>query len=542
MDIQRPKIRQSKTLYIMTSVWIIPLTALIVALWLVYQYFSELGPEIKIIFPRNEGLIAGQSQIKYKDVAIGIVDKIKLREEGDGVIVIARMEKNLEKYLNENTSFKIIKPEVGFGGVSGLETLISGTYINMQTDKIEENRDIKKFYNELEGKIINRDGKYFVLNAPSSYNITNNTPIYFKNIKVGNVEYINISLDENSVDMIIYIKPFYVPFIHEDSKFWINSTLSADFSLNHLDVSVAPLSNLVRSGISFSSSKKDENSTIKHDFVFHLYPNENEAKKHLLNLKGKKNKPFKLYLNSIDVKIDKKTPIRYKGFNIGFIDKIERNFNAKTHNIKANLTLKIDTNFFKDNTIKLSGEENLLNLIKEGLVAQITPINIMGSLAIDLIFDKNSSNKTIIREDGIIVLNKKEYKENGILAKADEFMTKLNSLPLKELIEDIDKLVLDIDKPLKSSLISLNKSLKNLNKMTKRQSFQKMPNEINKTLREITKTLKETKVMLKGYNSKSLFHYRLTQTLKTVTKAAQEMKLFLKMLNRKPTSLILGDK
>jgi len=135
MPTQRPTIEESSKFNLLTSIWIVPFIALIIAGWLAYQYFSELGPEIRIIFPTNEGLNAGQSQIKYRNVPIGTVTKIVLQKDGEGVAVIARMEKNATPYLNTNAKFWIVKPEVGISGVSGLETLISGTYINMSSTK-----------------------------------------------------------------------------------------------------------------------------------------------------------------------------------------------------------------------------------------------------------------------------------------------------------------------------------------------------------------------------------------------------------------------
>jgi len=110
MSTEIPQIEESSKFNLITSIWIVPFIALIIAGWLAYQYFSELGPEIKIIFPENEGLHAGQSQIKYRNVPIGTVKKIVLQKKGEGVTVIARMEKSATPYLNTNAKFWIVKP------------------------------------------------------------------------------------------------------------------------------------------------------------------------------------------------------------------------------------------------------------------------------------------------------------------------------------------------------------------------------------------------------------------------------------------------
>src|SRR6056300_678226 len=97
-----PNIEESSKFNLITSIWIVPFIALIIAGWLAYQYFSELGPEIKIIFPKNEGLVAGQSQVKFRNVPVGKVTKIKIKEDSQGVVVYVRMDKEAEGYMTEH--------------------------------------------------------------------------------------------------------------------------------------------------------------------------------------------------------------------------------------------------------------------------------------------------------------------------------------------------------------------------------------------------------------------------------------------------------
>jgi len=131
----------------------------------------------------------------------------------------------------------------------------------------------------------------------------------------------------------------------------------------------------------------------------------------------------------------------------------------------------------------------------------------------------------------------------------EQIIDKINRLPLEDLIvklsktvEDTDMVVKDIHTPLKSVLIQLKDTVHHLNEMTGKKSFARMPDEINRTLAELKKTLKTTKGVLRGYDHNSLLGRQLSQTLKSVTKTSQEMQQFLDMLNRKPNSLIFGDK
>lgn len=135
MSTKIPKIEESNKFNLLTSIWIVPFIAMIIAGWLAYQYFEDLGPEIEIVFPKNEGLVAGQSVVKFRNVPVGKVTKIYVTTDIEGVIVRIRMNSKASKpYMTEYAKFWIVKPEVGFSGISGLDTLLSGTYINVYSE------------------------------------------------------------------------------------------------------------------------------------------------------------------------------------------------------------------------------------------------------------------------------------------------------------------------------------------------------------------------------------------------------------------------
>ncbi len=549
MSKQIPKIEESSKFNFITSIWIVPFIALLIAAWLAYQYFSELGPEIRIIFPKNEGLQAGQSHIKYKDVPIGVVKKIELQEDGDGVIVIARMDKDTEAYLNDNTKFWIVKPEVGVTGVSGLETLISGTYINMYTEKGGTFKETFHGMSHAYRKI--NDGEYFHLSAPVGYNIKKGTPLYFKNIQVGQVEYMNISLDGSSVDFIVFVEKFYVPYVHTDSKFWVASALDVDISNGRLDVNIAPFSYMLHGGISFSSTGEDPNNTVEDAYVFHLYQNRGVAEGKQIGQGGDYIHTFEIdtYASIAKLKVD--ASVRYEGYDVGRVKDIKLSFEPKTHKMMGKVYVDIDTSSFATEDENSSTcEKRFMRALKEGLHAKITPTDpITGMLYVKLLFEDSNETQTIAYGKKYPIIPSSLYNESSVMDGVEHFIAKLNHLPLEKLVTSLHKVVTDtnevvngVNKPLVTVLSNLKTTIKNLNKMTNKKSFVAMPDEINKTLKELTRTLKTTKKVVKGYDNNSLITHQITETLKIVTKTSKEMQQFLKMLNRKPNSLIFGDK
>jgi len=215
--------------------------------------------------------------------------------------------------------------------------------------------------------------------------------------------------------------------------------------------------------------------------------------------------------------------------------------------MRGDVLLNIDTSSFAD---KKSGEENFAMAVKEGLRARVTLTDpITGLLYVDLVFTDENATHQIEQNGTYALLPSIPMEQSGIMDGVERMIAKINALPLDDLIvsiselaKDSDRAVKDLHQPLQTILTDLKESVKALKKMTSRKSFAAMPDEVNKTLKELTRTLKTTKKVLKGYDSNSLLTRQISQTLKSVTKSSQEMQQFLKMLNRKPNSLIFGDK
>jgi paraquat-inducible protein B len=530
MSAQTPQVEELSKFNLITSIWIVPFIAVIIAGWLAYQYFSELGPEIKIIFPTNEGLNAGQSQIKYRNVPIGTVKKIELQKNGDGVAVIARMDKSAVPYLNTNTKFWIVKPEVGISGVSGLDTLISGTYINMHATK--SGKKLRFFRGLSEGYRLTEKGQYFQLTAPSGYNIKQGTPIYFKNIQAGQVEHINISLDGQSVEFAIFINELYVPYIHRSSKFWVTSAADVSCANGRLDLNLAPVASLVQGGIEFSSTGEDKTDTVPYNFSFRLYKNAHLAEGQTIGRGGDFVTSFEIVTQEPIAKLKRGAFVEYQGYEVGRVKDIDLSYNPQTHKILGKVLVDIDLSSFsskKDNVE--SCQNKFYSALEEGLSAKITATDpFTGALFIDLVFDANTTKKNVMRGERFVLLPTVPSEKGGLVNEIEKLVASLN------------KVVNDNAEPIQLLVADLQKTAKDINAMTSTKSFKTMPDELNKTMKELTKTLNTTQKVLEGYDKNSLLTHQVSQTLKEVTKTSQEMQEFLKLMNRKPNSLIFGDK
>ena len=545
MSTNLPKVEESNKFNLFTSIWIVPFIALMIAGWLAYQYFDDLGPEIEIIFPKNEGLVAGQSVVKFKNVPIGKVTKIYITEDIEGVIVRVRMNsKAATPYMTEKARFWIVKPEVGFSGISGLDTLLSGTYIDVYS---EAGGTFRKRHIGLEQPYQDTSkGKYFHLRSEDGKNVSIGMPVFYKNIKVGKVAYKYLSLDDKHVDVVVYVQNQYAAYIHTDTKFWMKNTMRVDFTRGKIDVDIAPLNFLLTGGIVFSSPNVKKGTKTPTDYIFTLHKSQTAAESHTVGSGMKEHKTFLLLTEDSISSLSHGSVVRFDGFDIGKVLKIKLSYSKNKHHMVGAVLIEIDTSVFDDLHDKNStGEENFYEAVEEGLRAKIAALDpITGAQYIDLTFHHDDGEGTIIQGKKYARLPMTSQSSSGIMDSVTQILDKLNNLPLDELVTSVKKVVDASEKPVKHAdelLVQLTKTVNDINKMTSKKSFEVMPDELNRALREMTKTLKSTKQVVKGYDSNSLVKEQLTQTLKILTKTSQEMQAFLRMLNRKPNSLIFGD-
>ncbi|OQX75868.1 MAG: hypothetical protein B6D54_04980, partial [Epsilonproteobacteria bacterium 4484_65] len=223
-------------------------------------------------------------------------------------------------------------------------------------------------------------------------------PIYYKNIKVGQVEYLNLGLDNKSVDVIVFINKQYVPYIHDDSKFWIKNMVNIDFAKGNLDINIAPLNFMLQGGIVFSSSGEDKNSYVAYNHIFPLYKSKTLAESTPIGSVTKTIKKFMLLTDDSIANLRIDSPVRFDGFDIGRVSHMELSYDKNTHKMLGQVLVNIDISVFEDkHETNSSGELNFYKAVEEGLRAKLVALDpITGMLFIDLTFDHQDGNGSIV--------------------------------------------------------------------------------------------------------------------------------------------------
>ncbi|NOQ63275.1 MAG: MCE family protein, partial [Methyloprofundus sp.] len=180
-------------------VWLVPLIAILIGAWIGFKAWAERGPQIQVTFSTAEGLEAGKTKIKYKDVEIGVISTIKVSDDGTHIEATAAMKNYIKPYLTDKSRFWVVKAHIGADGVSGLSTLLSGAYITV--DPSSDGNKTTSFVGLDAPPVITRDipGKHFTLQTNDLASIQKDVPIYYRKFSVGKVEGVKLNDDGQSV-------------------------------------------------------------------------------------------------------------------------------------------------------------------------------------------------------------------------------------------------------------------------------------------------------------------------------------------------------
>ncbi len=531
---KNPRIEENRSFNLFTSLWIVPLVTLAIAGWLVYQHYTRLGPTIRIDFSSSNGLIAGDSLVKYRDVVIGHVTRIGLQEKGKGVQVYVRMEKEAEAFLNDTTHFWIVSPQVDYRGVRGLDTLLKGTYISMSAQRSSQTK--KHFTGQLEPYRSPGSGFFIHLHARSIGNIHEGAPVNYRHLRVGNIDKITLNTKTSQTEIQLFIKNKYANLINATTRFWHQDLVSVSMEGGNVALDLAPLNSVLLGSVSFESQFDRSYPRPAPDQIFKLYSRRSDAMKQRIGTFAPHEERFHFVFEGDVSGLDAGTPIRFQGFDIGMIRKVAFHYVRDKQQIQAEASGVMDTANFQDH--EHNGTQNLASAVARGLRAYLRGNNVFfDGLYVDLDYtqEANQTQATLATHQGVWQFPTSPRKKNTMLADLNRMLSNFSDMALqsKTMIQNINDLTKK--ESFKNLSDGLSKTLTSFNGMLGHDS------DLSKAIADLRKTLKTTKHVLKGYGSGSLFGKKLETMLKEVSKTSEETKRLIEKLNKKPNALIFGD-
>jgi len=293
-----------------SAIWVLPLIALIIGGWLGWRAYNETGILIQVRFESGEGIQANKTEVVYKGMSVGKVKSLKLDDEGNskGVIATVEMNKDVEQYLKTSTRFWLVKPSVTLAGITGLETLVSGNYVAISPGEGEPLRKFKALKEEPPLSDA-QPGLHLTIKADRLGSLNRGSPVFYKQIKVGQIKSYVLSEDQSTVELKVFIEPTYAKLVRKHTRFWNASGISIDANLSGVKVRSESLASIVAGGIAFATpeNRKDSPPTDP-SLPFRLYEDFDAAAAGIR---------VKVKLTDFDGLQAGRTPVMYKGIQVG---------------------------------------------------------------------------------------------------------------------------------------------------------------------------------------------------------------------------------
>ncbi|MCP5228858.1 MlaD family protein [Accumulibacter sp.] len=528
-----------------STVWVIPILAAVVAVGIAVQRVLSEGPTISIVFKNAQGIEAGKTVIKYKDVTIGQVAAVQLSDDYSSVAVTAKIAKSAAGLMVKDAKFWIVEPRITLSGVSGLGTLLSGNYIGFEAGKSESS---ERSFSGLEvPPIITGDqpGRQFLLHAKDLGSLGIGSPVYYRRLPAGQVVAYELAKDGNSVEIKIFVAAPYDKFVNPGTRFWNASGVEVSLGADGLDVQTQSMVALIAGGLAFETppfSRQAEAAAADTEFTLHgdqvtaMKQPEPMARRYVLHfdesLRGLSiGAPVTLLglpggeVTSVGLDIDPKTK-RLRG-RVEFVVYPERLI-AQLHNaqpVRDDMLARVSP----------KREAFFERMVEDfGLRAQIQSGNLLtGQRYVSFDFHPEAPKvKVDWSEDKSVVPSIPSTLPN-FEAKIGSILAKLDKLPYESLGVEAKK-----------TLVTLNQTLKDADKAVKRFDSDVTP-DLKKVLEEIRRATASADQLIKN-TDKSLLapdsagQQELRDAMREVARAARSLRVLTDYLDRHPEALIRG--
>jgi Paraquat-inducible protein B len=509
--------------WVPSLVWTIPVLAALIGLSLVAQALWQRGPTITVTFATAEGIEPGKTKVKFKNVDIGEVKAVHLSDDRTHVVATIDLVKEARRFAVADSRFWVVRPRLAGTGVSGLGTVLSGSYIGADGGHSDKERDAFTGLEDPPTVTSDVPGRRYRLHAEDIGSLDVGSPVYFRRIQVGHVESFALEPDGHRISMGIFVKSPYDRFVTEDSRFWHASGFDLRFDASGVRLETQSLATIMMGGISFETPPGNDSAraaaadalfTLAADHAEALKPPDGPPKTVLLR--------FQQSVRGLTVG----APVDFRGVEIGRVRSVDIVFDQATGTFFSPVLVDLyPSRLSKGPPGKL---EVLEKLVRRGLRAQLRTGNLLtGQLyvALDIMpgaprarFDATADPPELPTVQG-------EMEE--LQQQFQAIVRKLEKIPFDTLGEDAHR-----------AMVSLDAALRRVDALAQKVDAAILP-ELQQTMRDMHRTMEALQGSVAG---DAPLQQDTRQALRGVTEATRALKALTDSLERNPEALLRGKK
>jgi paraquat-inducible protein B len=530
-----------------SAVWIIPILAALVAIGIAVERIFSEGPTVTITFKSAEGIEAGKTLVKYKDVNIGQVTSVQFSKDYSKVEVTAKIARNAGDLMVNDAKFWVVRPRISVSGVSGLTTLLSGSYIGFDPGT---SKDTQRTFNGLEVPPIvtgGEPGRRFVLRATDLASLEIGSPVYYRRLQVGQVIAYDLAADGKSVRVEIFVNAPYDKYVLSSTRFWNASGLDIAIGTNGVQVHTESIVALLAGGLAFDTpTLPTPRPQATANAVFELYADRVTAMKAPEAIARR----FVLYFNEPVRGLSVEAPVTLLGLQVGEVTDIGLEYDPKSLDFRARVLItfypdrviaRLPTNqqTMANNIVTDQNAQDRLGVLRRmvnerGLRAQLKSGNLLtGQLYVAFNYFPHVKKTNVDLDTDMPELPVVPGQLGDIEAKLTAILSKLDNLPLE-----------DIGNGLKNDVEELDRTLREIRGLASDTKAQLVPplkadlESLQRTLAAAERSLNNADSLLLGPNAPG--QQNLRDALQEIARAAQSLRVLTDYLERHPDALIRG--
>jgi paraquat-inducible protein B len=527
-------------------VWIFPIVALLVGVWIAYQALSEKGHNVTVNFRSAEGIEPGKTQVKFKSIVVGTVDDMEVTADLNELTLQITMEPSTGQYLTDQAKFWVVRPRIGPGGVSGLETLLAGPYIEFEPGRGGARQRRFQGLEEPPPVRFGQQGRRFKLLAPSLGAVSLGAPVYFRDFEVGEVVAYELNDAEGEFQVDIFVRAPHHNLVMANSRFWNVSGVSAEVGDRGLKVAVTSMESLLRGGVAFDQPAPRSEPAVEGQ-EFRLY----SSRAAVDEREYTRRMEYIAYFHDSVRGLSPGASVEFRGIRVGTVKDLRLRWDSETEEFQIPVVLEIEPERFvaEDKVLNyLEQEAALGGLVDDGLVAQLRTGSLLtGQLYVDLQFLQDAPMRFVKDEGKYRQISTIPSPASEALTAFGRFTDVLQSLPLDRIstalvdtLEGTSKLVNSPDAGRVLTEAAAAMTAVRLTAASIEQRTDPMLAQLTQAAATAEQAMARAEQAMASFEPGSPVQRDLARTLQEASAAARSIRAFADYLQRNPDALISG--
>jgi paraquat-inducible protein B len=533
-------------------IWLIPIVAVLIGAWLIWDTYSKRGPLITVRWSSAQGLVAGQSRVRHKDVELGQVQSVALSPDLSYVSVSIRMNRMALPMLTSNAQFWVVTPRFFAGTLSGLGTLLSGSYIELDGGA-PGGASQRDFVGLKDPPLLQADvaGTTFLLRASRIGSINVGSPIFYRDLDVGQVLGWDLGNMAESVLIHAFVRAPFDQYVHHETRFWNASGVSVKLGAGGVQLQLESIKALLLGGVSFETPASTRARTIAQaDREFPLYADQDAANRATFQRRIEMLSYFPGSVSGLAAD----SAVTFQGLRVGQVMSVGLAYDPVSDSIRAPVRYEVEPERIADLQIAADRGplENARILVQRGLRAQIKSANLLtGEMEVSLEIMPGAAPAELALEGHVIVIPAVAGGLSGITNSVTDLLAKLNRMPFEDIGRNLNDTLAGVSKiangdEMTRALVSLQAALGSVQDLMRKldtdagPALRRLPEIAASLQSSVTQANRLMGSVNAAYGDNSPVNRQISRLLLQFNDTARSFKTLADLLSRHPEALIRG--